>query len=122
MGFDTNTDCCWRIVLPNGEDWNPGDGVPHFTSEQAAVDARLGEEEGVVPPGVKAARFDAPCVTISCEDCEVDPGAGDVFSQLHCQDVEEARLLARDSDWKVLSDGRTYCWDCPVPEAVPSDA
>lgn len=121
MSIHTNTEYCWRLVLPTGEDWNPGDGVPHFTSEQAAMDARLGEERGA-PLGVKAVRFDAPCVTVSCEECEVDPGAGDVFSQLHCQDVEEARLLARDSDWKVLPDGRTYCWDCPVPEEETIDA
>lgn len=121
MGFDINTGRCWRIVLPTGEDWNPGDGVPHFPSEAAAQNARLGEEDGC-PPDVKAVQFDAPCVTVSCEECEADPGGGDVFSQLHCRDVEEARTLARESDWKVLLDGRTFCWDCPVAEVVPTDA
>lgn len=115
MGFDAEVERCWRIVMPTGEDWDRGDGVPHFSNEQAAMDSRLGEEQEW-PPGAKAVQFDAPCVTVTCEECEEDPGAGDVFTQIHCRDEEEARKVARESDWKVTPDGRAYCWDCLPPE------
>jgi hypothetical protein len=117
MSFDTNTDRCWRIVLPNGEDWDPGDGVPHFDSEKAAQ-GRLGE----APPGTNAVQFDAPCVLVTCNDCGADPGNDEIFAETHCCDMEEARKLARESDWTVTPGDEMYCWDCPVPEAVSSDA
>lgn len=119
MPTTTNAAICWRLVLPDGTDWDQGDGVPHFGSEKAALD-RFDDAE--IFPGTKAVPFAAPCVTVSCEECEADVGGDDVFSEIHLPSVDEALDVARKSDWKVTPDGRTYCWDCPVPEAVSSDA
>ena len=117
MATATNTDICWRLVLPDGTDWDQGDGVPHFPTEKEAMERFEGEE---ALPDTKAVPFAAPCVTVSCDECEVDVGNDDVFSEIHCQGVTEALTVARASDWTVLPDGRTYCWDCPVPDEVPA--
>lgn len=118
MGTQTNTDICWRLVLPDGTDWDQGDGVPHFSSEKEALE-RFDAEE--IPPGTKAVPFETPCVTVSCDECEADVGGDDVFSQIHLPSVAEAHDVARKSDWKVTADGRTYCWDCPVAETATAD-
>jgi hypothetical protein len=101
---------CWRIVLASGEDHDMGDGVQHYRHEQ---DARNAIDDH---PGATAQAFAQPCVTVACDGCELD-FENDVFT-LHFEDgVEQARKVARESDWTVTEDGRMYCWDCPVPDA-----
>jgi hypothetical protein len=114
MSCTTYATPCWRIVLPDGEDYDQGDGVPHYDTEKdAAADIASWDLKA---PKARPERFDAPCVTVSCDGdgCDSDPGAEEVFTRLHVDSVEAARKLARDSDWTVTDDGRFFCWDCPA--------
>jgi hypothetical protein len=111
MATYTETSLCWRLVNPGGKDHDSGDGVRHFDNERHA----LLEIQGVdLSPRPTPQQFAAPCVRVTCDECEQDLET-DAFT-MHLESIEDAHDVARKSDWKVTKDGRTYCWDCPVQE------
>ncbi|MCW2901740.1 MAG: hypothetical protein JWO67_4005 [Streptosporangiaceae bacterium] len=117
MSTNTESTTCWRLVLPNGKDYDQGDGIPHFDTEREATAEISGRE---LSTGTTAQKLPTPCVTTSCDECEIDLGGDDVFTRVHHDDVTQAHEIARKSDWKITPDGRTYCWDCPIPESIES--
>ena len=117
MPIHTETTPCWRIVLPTGEDYDMGEGVPHFDTEREATE-RIAEYE---ISGATVKPFGAPCAIVACDECEEDLSSEE-FSRLHFDGGEaEARKAARESDWTVTEDGVVRCWDCPDPTNSEDD-
>jgi hypothetical protein len=102
MTYHDNDKPCWRIVLADGSDYDPGDGVPHFRTEQRALAAA-----DVVNT---AEAFPKPCVTVTCDGCEADL-EGDIGT-LHFLNGAEAGSAATALDWTVTDDGRFFCEEC----------
>lgn len=103
----TNETICWRIVQPNGRDYDEGDGIRHYGDEADARDQATDIGE--------ARPFPNPCVALSCDGCEADLD-NEAFDQMHFVNDADAHNVAEKSDWTITSDGRAYCWDCKPPK------
>lgn len=105
MPTKTETATCWRVVLPDGKDYESGEGVRHFDTEREA------EDHAEERPGSTAKPSATPCVTVSCDECEEGLGS-DEFLLLHFESLAEAQNTTREYDWTVKPDGRTYHDGC----------
>jgi hypothetical protein len=119
MSIDTKSAPCWRLVLPDGTDYDQGEGIRHHDTEHEAT-TEIRDLE--LPTGTTAQQYPSPCASMSCDECGVDLGGDEAFTEFHCEGGEpQIREVAKQSDWNVTPDGRCYCWDCPVPEVLADE-
>lgn len=114
MTTHTESSVCWRLVFPDGKEFDGGDGVRHFTNERDARDDAEDRDGKALPQS-----FATPCLTLTCDGCELDLES-DMYT-MHLRSVEDAHNVARECDWTVTKYGRAYCYDCPVPDEDDAD-
>lgn len=100
------TENCWVLVDPdNGDEWDNGDYVEHFTSAQKAADK---EVSGHAPR-----QLDKPCLNVvcGCGRCnEIYDEAGDGHV-VHFESADEMAAVL-GADWTKHPDGAYRCVAC----------
>lgn len=117
--IETQGHPCWRLVDPDGKDYDEGEGTPHHDSEQKALTHLRQVHDYMSPPAALAARqWDNPCVVIACNGCEAGPD-DDVWGEIHFPDMATARSMASFYDFTL--DGENAWCDVDRPSTDGDD-
>ena len=108
---------CWRLVNPDGTDWDHDDGgSPHFGDEQ---EAREYITEHKLSAGLTAAPFGFRCATVTCDGDDPEP-CGQMLEDddwgyiVHFPDGDDTRKLLDVYDFRAepVPGAGAWCLNC----------
>lgn len=115
--IETQPAPCWRLVLPDGTDYDEGEGAAHHDTEKDAAEQAVAVADRHWPqpgPAVTPQQWEQPCALVSCDGCGADPD-DDVWGHIHFPDEQTARAMASAYDYRVEPDGaggKVWCETC----------